>query len=110
MTPGSRGLFNLLFSLGYTEMEIARIVSSGESTYNQVHEIINEALHSITENEATVIRLRFGVGVNRAYTLDSIGQKLGLTRQRIAQIQAKALRKLRHPSRGRTLEAFLRNK
>ena len=63
-------------------------------------------LRTLTPREETVIRMRFGVGDGIEHTLEEVGQNFAVTRERIRQIEAKALRKLRHPSRSRRLSAF----
>ena len=68
-----------------------------------LHEKIMEVLDSLTPREASVIKLRFGLEDGRVWTLEEVGAKFNITRERIRQIEAKALRKLRHPSR---LRAF----
>jgi RNA polymerase primary sigma factor len=72
-----------------------------------IHEDIREALSSLTPREAKIIHLRYGLRDGREHTLEEVGQKYGLTRERIRQIEKDALRKLRHPSRSRKLRAFL---
>ncbi|MDQ4077477.1 MAG: sigma-70 family RNA polymerase sigma factor [Chloroflexota bacterium] len=72
-----------------------------------IHEDIREALASLTPREARIINLRYGLRDGREHTLEEVGQKYGLTRERIRQIEKDALRKLRHPSRSRKLRAFL---
>ncbi|MDQ4077795.1 MAG: sigma-70 family RNA polymerase sigma factor [Chloroflexota bacterium] len=67
---------------------------------------LSEALTSLTPREARILRLRYGLRDGREHTLEEIGQKYGLTRERIRQIEKEALRKLRHPSRSRKLRAF----
>ena len=64
---------------------------------------------TLTESEEKVIRLRFGLEDGKARTLEEVGQMFGVTRERIRQIEAKALRKLRHPSRSRKLKDYLDN-
>jgi len=66
-------------------------------------------LASLTPREERVLRMRFGIGINTAHTLEEVGQQLSVTRERIRQIEAKALRKLKHPSRSRVLRSFLDN-
>ncbi|MFQ5929321.1 MAG: sigma factor-like helix-turn-helix DNA-binding protein, partial [Acidobacteriota bacterium] len=66
-------------------------------------------LHSLTPREAQVIRMRFGIEDGSERTLEEVGQSFSLTRERIRQIEGKALRKLRNPSRSWTLKAFLKN-
>lgn len=70
-------------------------------------EEVDDALDSLTPREARVLRLRYGLEDGEDYTLEQVGEKLGLTRERIRQIQAQALRRLRHPSRSRSLKPFL---
>jgi RNA polymerase primary sigma factor len=68
-----------------------------------LRERVDEVLSTLTPREARVIRLRCGLGQDRSYTLEEVGQKFGLTRERIRQIEGKALRRLRQPSRARLL-------
>ena len=70
-------------------------------------EQLNEVLDSLTEREQKVLRLRFGMNDGRARTLEEVGKEFDVTRERIRQIEAKALRKLRHPSRSRKLRDYL---
>ena len=70
-------------------------------------EQLNEVLDSLTEREQKVLRLRFGMNDGRARTLEEVGKEFDVTRERIRQIEAKALRKLRHPSRSRKLKDYL---
>ena len=70
---------------------------------------IDDVLLTLTEREEKVIRLRFGLEDGKARTLEEVGQMFGVTRERIRQIEAKALRKLRHPSRSRKLKDYLDN-
>ena len=64
-------------------------------------------LKELTEREKEVLRLRFGLEDGHPYTLEEVGKRFGVTRERIRQIEAKALRKLRHPSRSKKLRDFL---
>ena len=66
-------------------------------------------LASLTPREERVLRMRFGIGMNTDHTLEEVGQQFSVTRERIRQIEAKALRKLKHPSRSRKLRSFLDN-
>jgi RNA polymerase primary sigma factor len=70
-------------------------------------EKMEEVLATLTPREARILRLRFGLSNGRAYTLEEVGQKFGLTRERIRQIEGKALRRLRHPRRARHLRDYL---
>ena len=67
----------------------------------------NEVLEGLTHREAKVLRMRFGIDMNTDHTLEEVGKQFDVTRERIRQIEAKALRKLRHPSRSETLRSFL---
>ncbi|HNB54122.1 MAG TPA: sigma factor-like helix-turn-helix DNA-binding protein, partial [Anaerolineales bacterium] len=64
-------------------------------------------LSTLSPREARILKLRFGLENGRCYTLEEIGQKFGLTRERIRQIEGKALRRLRHPRRSRRLQDYL---
>ena len=74
-----------------------------------LREQIDEALKSLTEREAKVLKMRFGLSDGSEHTLEEVGQQFSVTRERIRQIEAKALRKLKHPSRSRKLRSFLDN-
>ncbi len=71
-----------------------------------LREQIEEALKSLTEREAKVLKMRFGLGDGNEHTLEEVGQQFKVTRERIRQIEAKALRKLKHPSRSKKLKSF----
>jgi RNA polymerase primary sigma factor len=77
------------------------------TTRLMLKERLNDVLGSLTARECRVLQLRFGLQDGRAYTLEEVGQKFGVTRERIRQIEAKALSKLRHPRRSRRLRDFL---
>ena len=72
-------------------------------------EQIEEALKSLTEREGRVLKMRFGLGDGNEHTLEEVGQQFKVTRERIRQIEAKALRKLKHPSRSRKLKSYTNN-
>ena len=72
-----------------------------------LHEQLGEVLNTLTDREQKVLRLRFGLDDGRARTLEEVGKEFNVTRERIRQIEAKALRKLRHPSRSKKLKEFL---
>ncbi|MEZ0395064.1 MAG: sigma-70 family RNA polymerase sigma factor [Anaerolineales bacterium] len=79
-----------------------------QSAYqNMLKEKIDEILGTLSPREARVLRLRFGLDDGTAYTLEEVGEKFGLTRERIRQIEGKALRRLRHPRRARQLKEYL---
>ena len=67
-------------------------------------DVVNAVLDTLSDREANILRLRFGIGGKKAMTLEEVGEEYGLTRERIRQIEAKALRKLRHPSRANILK------
>ena len=75
--------------------------------FTLLREQLDEVLGSLTEREQKVLRLRFGLDDGRARTLEEVGEEFDVTRERIRQIEAKALRKLRHPSRSRKLKDYL---
>lgn len=77
------------------------------AAYELLKEHLEEVLSTLTEREENVLRLRFGLDDGRARTLEEVGKVFGVTRERIRQIEAKALRKLRHPSRSKRLKDFL---
>ena len=73
----------------------------------EMKQALNDVLETITPREEKVIRLRFGLDDGKERTLEQVGNVFGVTRERIRQIEAKALRKLRHPSRSKKLRSFL---
>lgn len=89
-------------------LEDSNIAQPDEAaTADSMKETINASLASLTPREAKVLRMRFGIGTNKDHTLEEVGKELGVTRERIRQIEAKALRKLRHPSRAEQLMSFV---
>jgi RNA polymerase primary sigma factor len=76
---------------------------------SNLRETTTRALASLTAREERVQRMRFGIGMTGDHTLEEVGQQFSVTRERIRQIEAKALRKLKHPSRSRVLRSFLDN-
>jgi len=93
-------------------IEDKSILNPSESvTFANLREITDEVLATLTPREEKVIKMRFGLGnTGSEHTLEEVGQHFAVTRERIRQIEAKALRKLRHPSRSRRLKAFLEGK
>lgn len=78
-----------------------------EASFTLLREQLDDVLKTLTDREQRVLRLRFGLDDGRARTLEEVGQKFGVTRERIRQIEAKTLRKLRHPSRSKKLKDYL---
>ena len=96
------------------DMELGMFIEDDQTpgpaqiTYqNMLRERLEEVLGTLPPREARVVRLRFGLGHDRAYTLEEVGQKFGLTRERIRQIEGKALRRLRNPSCSRLLSDYI---
>ena len=77
------------------------------ASHTLLKEQLNEVLATLTDREAKVLKLRFGLEDGKARTLEEVGQRFDVTRERIRQIEAKALRKLRHPSRSKKVKDFL---
>ena len=89
-------------------IEDANTLAPAEATWQSIlRRIVQEVLDSLTPREAKVLRMRFGVGLSSDHTLEEVGKQFDVTRERIRQIEAKALRKLRHPSRSDKLKSFL---
>jgi RNA polymerase primary sigma factor len=76
---------------------------------SNLRETTTRLLASLTPREERIVRMRFSLGMNSDHTLDEVGQQFSVTRERIRQIEAKAIRKLKHPSRSRVLRTFLDN-
>ena len=83
------------------------MVPADQATFTLLHEQLMESLETLTEREQQVLRLRFGLDDGRPRTLEEVGRVFHVTRERIRQIEAKALRKLRHPSRSKKLKDYL---
>jgi RNA polymerase primary sigma factor len=87
--------------------DTAAVVAADAAIATMLHVEIGAVLATLTEREATIVRLRFGFTGGRPHTLDEISRVYGVTRERIRQIEAKAMTKLRHPSRARSLREYL---
>ena len=85
----------------------AAMAPSDSADYAGLRDATKDVLDTLTPREAKVLRMRFGIGMNTDYTLEEVGKQFDVTRERIRQIEAKALRKLRHPSRSERLRSFL---
>ncbi len=87
------------------DSEVAEPAES--ASYNMLRQQLNEVMQTLSPRECKVLRLRFGLEDGRAHTLEEVGKEFDVTRERVRQIEAKALRKLRHPSRSKLLKDFL---
>jgi RNA polymerase primary sigma factor len=85
------------------------IIPVDSAILGNLRDTCTRVLSSLTPREERVLRMRFGIGMNTDHTLEEVGQQFSVTRERIRQIEAKALRKLKHPSRSRKLRSFLDN-
>lgn len=85
------------------------ILPVDSAIHSNLREVTTRVLASLTPREERVLRMRFGIGMNTDHTLEEVGQQFSVTRERIRQIEAKALRKLKHPSRSRKMRSFLDN-
>jgi RNA polymerase primary sigma factor len=83
------------------------IIPVDAAVHSNLKETVTRVLASLTPREERVLRMRFGIGMNTDHTLEEVGQQFSVTRERIRQIEAKALRKLKHPSRSRKMRSFL---
>jgi RNA polymerase primary sigma factor len=83
------------------------LAPSDAALHGSMRDVVKEVLDSLTPREAKVLRMRFGIEMSTDQTLEEVGKQFDVTRERIRQIEAKALRKLRHPSRADKLKSFL---
>ena len=91
-----------------TASAIFRLISRAEAaSFFLLREQLDDVLNTLTPREKKVLQLRFGLNDGRSRTLEEVGNVFGVTRERIRQIEAKALRKLRHPSRSKKLKDYL---
>ena len=93
-------------TLNWLEKLVAIDTTSRNSNLGLI-ETVRDVLAGLTPREAKVLRMRFGIDMNTDHTLEEVGKQFDVTRERIRQIEAKALRKLRHPSRSKKLRDFL---
>ena len=96
-------------NLGDFIQDINAIIPLDAAINTNLREATTKILSSLTAREERVLRMRFGIGMNSDHTLEEVGQQFSVTRERIRQIEAKALRKLKHPSRSKKLRSFLDN-
>ena len=85
----------------------ATLAPTDAALFSSLRFITKDVLDTLTPREAKVLRMRFGIEMNTDHTLEEVGKQFDVTRERIRQIEAKALRKLRHPSRSEKLRSFL---
>jgi RNA polymerase primary sigma factor len=91
-------------------IEDKKIAAPREAIVNQdLREQTKEVLSTLTPRQEKIVRLRFGIEENAEYTLEEVGEEYNLTRERIRQIEAKAIRTLKHPSRSKKLRTFMEN-
>ena len=83
------------------------LTPADSAIYENLRHVTSDILESLTPREAKVLRMRFGIEMNTDHTLEEVGKQFDVTRERIRQIEAKALRKLRHPTRSERLKTFL---
>ncbi len=102
-SPRSRSRYSHLGDLIEDKNAVPPIEAAVQSDLQRA---ITLALLSLTAREERVVRMRFGIGTNTDHTLEEVGRQFSVTRERIRQIEAKALRKLRHPRRSRELRSF----
>ena len=96
-------------SLGDFVEDRQTVSPADAAVYTSLEEQTRKVLATLTPREEQILRMRFGIGEKSDYTLEEVGQRFAVTRERIRQIEAKALRKLRHPSRAKSMEAFVGN-
>ncbi len=94
-------------SLGDFVEDRQTISPADAAVYTSLEEQTRKVLATLTPREEQILRMRFGIGEKSDYTLEEVGQRFAVTRERIRQIEAKALRKLRHPSRAKSIESFV---
>jgi len=87
--------------------DVNNVAPADAAMYSSLREVTADVLESLTPREAKVLRMRFGIDMNTDHTLEEVGKQFDVTRERIRQIEAKALRKLRHPTRSDKLKSFL---
>jgi RNA polymerase primary sigma factor len=96
-------------SLGDFVEDRQTVSPADAAVYTSLEEQTRKVLATLTPREEQILRMRFGIGEKSDYTLEEVGQRFAVTRERIRQIEAKALRKLRHPSRSKSIESFVGN-
>ena len=90
--------------------DVGTLTPDDAAVYGSLRSVTSEILEGLTPREAKVLRMRFGIEMNTDHTLEEVGNQFDVTRERIRQIEAKALRKLRHPTRSERLKSFLEGK
>lgn len=100
-------LYNDSDATGYHLISLEDQPVSASADYHGLREVLTEVLHTLDSRQQTIIEMRYGLNGRQPMTLEEVGQKYGLTRERIRQIEAAGMRKLRHPRRARRLRDFL---
>ena len=90
--------------------DVGTLTPDDAAVYGSLRSVTSEILEGLTPREAKVLRMRIGIEMNTDHTLEEVGKQFDVTRERIRQIEAKALRKLRHPTRSERLKSFLEGK
>ena len=93
--------------VGDFSQEETSVIPIDAAINSSLRQTTTKILSSLTPREERVLRMRFGIGMNSDHTLEEVGQQFSVTRERIRQIEAKALRKLKHPTRAKLLKSFL---
>ena len=105
MSLKEEGTFSAMLTEAAAACQSARCVACGVLVW-RANNLATVSRVSISPSDLS-LRMRFGIGINKDHTLEEVGQRFSVTRERIRQIEAKALRKLKHPSRSRILRSFL---
>ncbi len=104
ITDGVDGFFSRLGDLIEDQNAVLPLDAAIQAN---LRETMTRVLETLSPREDRILRMRFGIGMNTDHTLEEVGHQFSVTRERIRQIEAKALRKLKHPSRSRKLRSFL---
>ena len=102
-------IFGQAANIADRSIDTAALAPVEAASYQLLREQVIDVLDTLNDREARVLELRFGLEDGRSRTLEEVGKDFGVTRERIRQIEAKALRKLRHPNRSKKLRDFLEN-
>ena len=98
---------DLLYHIPHRYEDASTVAPIDAAVNASLRDVCKDVLDTLTPREAKVLRMRFGIEMNTDHTLEEVGKQFDVTRERIRQIEAKALRKLRHPSRSEKLRSFI---